>query len=96
MNWDAVDAVDWETLGEPRVPKILRNLISDNEDLRTEAYLAFEKLILFREAGWQAFDANFGIARFLKTDLQIMIVPFLIQLLNETNVVSQIALQLFY
>ncbi len=92
--WVRLDAVDWTALGNPDVPKWVRNLISDDRTLYTKGgYWPLEDLMGKAPTG--APENYAPITELLKTETSIYLTPFLIELLeDETTARKDFVLQL--
>ncbi|MEZ4672577.1 MAG: hypothetical protein R3E39_32150 [Anaerolineae bacterium] len=81
---DELNEIDWGNFMYPDVPIWVRNLASDDLEARNVAYNNLEKILAY--AGSTSWE-NYGpLSELLKTDMPIVVVPFLITLLNYEGV----------
>jgi hypothetical protein len=75
--------IDWEALNAANVPKWLHDLTSDDREVYLNAYHNLDNYVI--DIGSQSWESYGPINEILKTDLQLLIVPFLIQLLDNAQ-----------
>lgn len=74
---DRINTIDWQSMGASRIPQWIRDLVSENSDIRIHAgWKLQEYLHYYVESIQDYYDA-------LATDAPVLITPFLIEILQH-------------
>jgi hypothetical protein len=79
-----LDQINWQELNAVNVPNWLQDLTSDDSQIYLNAYRSLDRYVI--DIGSDSWDSYGPINEILKTNLQSLIVPFLLQLLDDPQV----------
>jgi hypothetical protein len=99
---EKIENIDWESLGYPQAPELVRQLASNDTRKQVEASERLETEVVLGGYNWQSFDLGAGISVALRNDAPLLLVPYLFELLkadsidNKPNIMYLLERMLFY
>lgn len=82
--------IDWESLGYAQIPDLVKGLGSDDPDIQRQSFYTLDEKVLQGGLHWQDFDRGVGISKVLHNDAQLLLIPFLLDLLRPDLVSNKI------
>jgi hypothetical protein len=82
--YDQLDMIDWQKMDAAHVAQWLKDLASDNNKTRLNAYHNLDRHVI--DPGSQSWEQYGPLSEVLKTKIPFLVVPFLIQLLKTDHV----------
>ncbi len=79
-----LDSIDWKSLNAPLVPKWLRDITSDNREIRGKAFENLDRYVV--DIGRTSHEDYGPIEELVRTEVPCMIVPFLLELLEASEI----------
>lgn len=92
---EGLDTIDWKSRNAERVPAWIRGLASDDRQTRIQAFNDFETHVVFGDRSFEEVDFMWGLSDIFQTDVPILTVPFLIELLNSDRVQDKVKIVYF-
>ncbi|HEX3049805.1 MAG TPA: hypothetical protein VHP83_04055 [Aggregatilineaceae bacterium] len=83
---EGLDQIDWKSRDAENVPDLIRGIVSKDKETRSRAHELFEHKVVLGGESFETTDLGYGIASIFRTDLLLVVLPFLIELLNEDQV----------
>jgi hypothetical protein len=77
--FEGIDEIDWDSLGFPSIPSLMRDFVSEK---RQQAFDVLSEEIVISDAGFDNWNLHSGISRILKSDLHYFLVDYLIEALQ--------------
>ena len=85
--YDQLDAIDWQKVNAAHVAQWLKDLASDDNRMRGNAYNNLDRHVI--DPGSQSWEQYGPLSEVLKTKIPFLVVPFLIQLLEVDHITGK-------
>ncbi len=83
---EEVNSIDWQSLGSPNIPRWLEGLTSVDMNIWSRAVYRIAVDVIMED---EVYDGNLRPTMALSSDLPVLIIPFLIELLQSSAIQSR-------
>jgi hypothetical protein len=80
---ETLDQIDWKSRNAEEVPEWIRGLTSKIKEVRIDSFARLEDNVIQGRVSFETFDFRYGIPSILSNDAPYLIIPFLIELLEN-------------
>lgn len=88
--FEELDNIDWNKLGRGEIPSIIRNMASQDMPTQKNAFEMFESQVLYIDDSTpDGIKERVTMSDILKDDIQLLIIPFLFELLQQSDLASR-------
>lgn len=83
---EELNTIDWTSRNAEQVPAWILGLASDDKQTRQRSFNNFEEYVVFGNRSFEEVNLMWGLSNIFQTDVPILVVPFLIELLDNEQV----------
>lgn len=86
---EELDSIDWASRGVPNIPEFIRGMTSTDRKTFFKGYNRLEWILAPPEEGANENYDTIAIRKRLETDIALLVIPFLLELLQNEGVIEK-------